>query len=78
MRRIMLPLVVLSVAASGCATKKYVSHEVGEVNQKVDNLSGEVEKTQQRVKATEIAPRLRGQAVADGHRRGQGLGRPPP
>jgi peptidoglycan-associated lipoprotein len=52
-RRIMLPLVVLSVAASGCATKKYVSHEVGEVNQKVDNLSGEVEKTQQRVKANE-------------------------
>ncbi len=53
MRRIILPLVVLSVAATGCATKKYVSHEVGEVNQKVDNLSGEVEKTQQRVKATE-------------------------
>ena len=54
MRRIMLPLVVLSVAASGCASKKYVSHEVGEVNQKVDNLSGEVEKTQQRVKTTEV------------------------
>jgi outer membrane protein OmpA-like peptidoglycan-associated protein len=50
----MLPLVVLAVAASGCATKKYVSHEVGEVNQKVDNLNGEVEKTQQRVKATEV------------------------
>ena len=54
MRRIMLPLVVLSVAASGCATKKYVSHEVGEVNQKVENLSGEVEKTQARVKTTEV------------------------
>ena len=54
MRRIMLPLVVLSVAASGCATKKYVSHEVGEINQKVENLSGEVEKTQQRVKTTEV------------------------
>jgi peptidoglycan-associated lipoprotein len=53
-RRIMLPLVVLSVAASGCATKKYVSHEVGEVNQKVENLSGEVEKTQERVKTTEV------------------------
>jgi outer membrane protein OmpA-like peptidoglycan-associated protein len=50
----MLPLVVLSVAASGCATKKYVSHEVGEVNQKVENLSGEVEKTQERVKTTEV------------------------
>ena len=54
MRRIMLPLVVLSVAASGCATKKYVSHEVGEVNQKVENLSGEVEKTQERVKRNEV------------------------
>ena len=54
MRRIILPLVVLSLAASGCATKKYVSHEVGEVNQKVENLSGEVEKTQQRVKASEV------------------------
>jgi peptidoglycan-associated lipoprotein len=42
------------VAASGCATKKYVSHEVGEVNQKVENLSGEVEKTQTRVKANEV------------------------
>jgi outer membrane protein OmpA-like peptidoglycan-associated protein len=52
-RRIILPLVVLSVAATGCATKKYVSHEVGEVNQKVDNLSGEMEKTQQRVKSSE-------------------------
>jgi outer membrane protein OmpA-like peptidoglycan-associated protein len=52
-RRIILPLVVLSVAASGCASKKYVSREVGEVNQKVDNLSSEVEKTQQRVKSTE-------------------------
>src|SRR6185295_3457692 len=50
----MLPLIVLSVAASGCATKKYVSHEVGEVNQKVENLSGEVEKTQERVKSTEV------------------------
>jgi len=50
----MLPLVVLSVAASGCASKKYVSHEVGEVNQKVENLSGEVEKTQQRVKSSEV------------------------
>lgn len=53
MRRIILPLVVLGVAATGCASKKYVSREVGEVNQKVDNLSGEVEKTQERVKATE-------------------------
>ncbi len=53
MKRMILPLVVLSIAASGCATKKYVTKSVGDVNQKVDNLSGEVEKTQQRVKATD-------------------------
>lgn len=53
MKRIILSVVVLGLAASGCATKKYVSRNVGEVNQKVENLSGEVEKTQQRVKAGE-------------------------
>ncbi|MEO8359419.1 MAG: OmpA family protein [Vicinamibacteria bacterium] len=53
MKRIILSVVVLSVAASGCATKKYVSRNVGAVNEKVDNLSGEVEKTQARVKTNE-------------------------
>jgi len=53
MRAFILTLVVASVAASGCATKKYVSKEVGEVNQKVDTLSGQVEQTQERVKRTE-------------------------
>jgi outer membrane protein OmpA-like peptidoglycan-associated protein len=45
---------VAGVALSGCATKTYVQREVGEVNKKVDNLSGEVEKTQQRVKENEV------------------------
>jgi outer membrane protein OmpA-like peptidoglycan-associated protein len=49
-----LPLLVVSVAVSGCASKKYVSREVGEVNQKVDAVSAEVEKTQQRVKENEV------------------------
>jgi len=49
-----LPVVVASVALGGCATKKYVGKEVGEVNQKVDNLSTEVEKTQERVKRNEV------------------------
>lgn len=53
MKQIMLSVVVLSVAASGCATKKYVTRNVGAVNEKVDTLSGEVEKTQQRVKTNE-------------------------
>jgi len=44
---------VATVALSGCATKKYVGREVGEINQKVDTLSGEMEKTQERVKQSE-------------------------
>jgi outer membrane protein OmpA-like peptidoglycan-associated protein len=41
------------VALSGCATKKFVGREVGEINQKVDTLSGEMEKTQERVRQSE-------------------------
>ena len=57
MRSILVPLVAASVASlalTGCATKKYVGREVGEINQKVDALSGEMEKTQERVKRTEV------------------------
>ena len=57
MRSNLMPLVaasVASVALSGCATKKYVGREVGEINQKVDTLSGEMEKTQERVKSNEV------------------------
>jgi outer membrane protein OmpA-like peptidoglycan-associated protein len=54
MRVPVLPLLVVSMAVSGCASKKYVSREVGEVNQKVDAVAAEVEKTQQRVKQNEV------------------------
>src|SRR5687768_13492983 len=54
MRHVLLPCLIAAVAASGCATKKYVGREVGEVNQKVDTLSTEVEKTQERVKRSEV------------------------
>ena len=43
-------MLALSVAvAPACATKKFVRTEVGNVNGKVDTLSGTVEQTQQRV-----------------------------
>ena len=43
-------VLALSVAvAPACATKKFVRTEVGNVNSKVDTLSGTVEQTQQRV-----------------------------
>ena len=37
------------MGASGCATKKYVQREVGEVNTKTATLTTEVEKTQERL-----------------------------
>jgi outer membrane protein OmpA-like peptidoglycan-associated protein len=53
-KSIIIPLLVSGVALSGCATKKYVSREVGEVNAKVDTLSAEVEKTQERTRRNEV------------------------
>jgi peptidoglycan-associated lipoprotein len=54
MRSVLCTLLLTGVAASGCATKKFVSREVGEVNQKVEALSTEVEKTQERVRQNEV------------------------
>jgi len=45
--------VVVALSGTACATKKYVRREVGEVNQKADNLSSEMERTQQRVSQNE-------------------------
>jgi peptidoglycan-associated lipoprotein len=53
-KSIIFPLLVTGVALSGCATKKYVAREVGEVNAKVDTLSAEVEKTQERTRRNEV------------------------
>jgi peptidoglycan-associated lipoprotein len=47
-------LLTLSVAvAPACATKKFVRTEVGNVNSKVDTLSGTVEETQERTRKNE-------------------------
>ena len=54
MRTLILPLLAASVALAGCAKKSYVQREVGEVNKKVDAVSVEVEKTQQRVQQNEV------------------------
>ena len=53
MRSMIVPFLLAGVAVSGCATKKYVGMEVGEINQKVETLSGEVERTQERVRRNE-------------------------
>jgi len=47
-------LLTISVAvAPACASKKYVRTEVGNVNSKVDTLSGTVEETQERTRKNE-------------------------
>ncbi|MEQ1572838.1 MAG: OmpA family protein [Vicinamibacterales bacterium] len=47
-------LLALTVAvAPACATKKFVRTEVGNVNSKVDTLTGTVEQTQERTRANE-------------------------
>jgi peptidoglycan-associated lipoprotein len=53
MRASILPFLLAGVLASGCATKRYVTREVGEVGTKVDGLSGQMEATQERVKRNE-------------------------
>ena len=52
-----MPLLVAGVAGmagTGCATHKYVTREVGEVNQKVETLNTQVEQTQERVRRAEV------------------------
>ncbi len=55
MRTPIVPLLAAAaLAIAGCAKKSYVQREVGEVNKKVDAVSAEVEKTQQRVQQNEV------------------------
>ncbi len=54
MRTLIMPLLAASMAVAGCAKKSFVQREVGEVNKKVDVVSAEVEKTQQRVQQNEV------------------------
>ena len=53
MRSFVLPVLVAALSM-GCATKKYVSREVGEVNEKVDTLSTSVERTQEATQRNEV------------------------
>jgi peptidoglycan-associated lipoprotein len=55
MRKLMLvvPIVMLGVGSTACATKKFVRGEVGQVNTKVDSLSTQLEETQERTKKNE-------------------------
>jgi outer membrane protein OmpA-like peptidoglycan-associated protein len=53
-RTLIVPLLAASVTLAGCAKKSYVQREVGEINKKVEAVSAEVERTQQRVQQNEV------------------------
>ncbi|MBI4477628.1 MAG: OmpA family protein [Acidobacteria bacterium] len=56
MRNVAVAFVIAALAVGGssaCATKKYVTRQVGDVNSKVDTLSTQVEENQQRTQANE-------------------------
>jgi outer membrane protein OmpA-like peptidoglycan-associated protein len=48
-----IPVMLLAAGATGCATKKFVRGEVGQVNEKVEGLSGQLEETQERTRKNE-------------------------
>jgi outer membrane protein OmpA-like peptidoglycan-associated protein len=48
-----VPIVMLGVGSTACATKKFVRGEVGQVNTKVDGLSTQLEETPERTRKNE-------------------------
>jgi outer membrane protein OmpA-like peptidoglycan-associated protein len=50
---IVVPVVLLAAGTTGCATKKFVRGEVGQVNTKVEGLSTQLEETQERTRKNE-------------------------
>jgi peptidoglycan-associated lipoprotein len=48
-----IPIVMLAVGSTACATKKFVRTSVGEVNDKVDSLGRSLEETQERTRQNE-------------------------
>src|SRR4051812_42317552 len=48
-----IPVVILAVGSTACATKKFVRTSVGEVNEKVDSQGRAIEETQERTRKNE-------------------------
>src|SRR5689334_24736872 len=48
-----IPIVLMAVGGTACASKKFVRTSVGEVNEKVDSLGRSVEETQERTRRNE-------------------------
>jgi peptidoglycan-associated lipoprotein len=52
-RALIVPFLVAPIALVGCAGKKFVQREVGEVNKKIEAVATNLEKTQERVQRNE-------------------------
>ncbi len=66
MHRALIALTVSALAVTGtsaCATKKYVNNRVGEVDGKVTTLSGDLEKSQQRISEVDAKAGAAGEAA---------------
>lgn len=66
MRRAFIALTVSALAVTGttaCATKKFVNTRVGEVDGKVTTLSGDLEKSQQRINEVDAKAGAAGEAA---------------
>jgi peptidoglycan-associated lipoprotein len=50
---VVVPVALLAAGSTACATKKFVRGEVGQVNDKVQGLSGQLEETQERTRQNE-------------------------
>ena len=48
-----VPVALLAIGSTACASKKFVRTSVGEVNTKVDSMGRQVEETQERTRANE-------------------------
>ena len=66
MKRALIALTVSALAITGtsaCATKKFVNNRVGEVDGKVTTLSGDLEKSQQRINEVDAKAGAAGDAA---------------
>src|SRR5579872_6763021 len=48
-----IPIVVMALGGTACASKKFVRTSVGEVNDKVDSMGRSIEETQERTRKNE-------------------------
>jgi len=50
---VLVPVALVAVGGTACASKKFVRTSVGEVNDKVDSMGRSIEETQERTRKNE-------------------------